>query len=94
MAVTHPAMASVDADTGSGPADMRARADAMVADTGAHTNGRPSMRAGINTVAADTAAGADRTDMGACAHTMLADMRADAHAQHIHTRADIGISRG
>jgi hypothetical protein len=87
-------MAAMDADTGSGPADMRACADTAVTNTGAHANGRTRMRAGINAVAADTAAGADRTDMGARAHTMLADMRANTHAQHIHTRADIGISRG
>ena len=94
MAVTHPAMASMNADPGSGPADMRACADAVVADTGANTNGPAGMRTGINTVAADTAARANRPDMGARAHTMLADMRADAHAQHIHTCPDIGISRG
>jgi hypothetical protein len=87
-------MAAMDANTGSGPADMRACADAAVTDTGAHTNGRPGMRAGINAVTADTAAGADRTDIGACAHTMFADMRANADTQHVHTCADIGISRG
>jgi hypothetical protein len=103
-------MACMDADPRADRGDVRARANAAIADAGACTD-RTDMSAAIYAVAVHTSArlnhiadmsagshaaisgacsGADRTNMGARADTMTADMCADTDAQHLHTCADIG----
>ena len=62
------AVAAVNADTGTCRADMRARSDAILADTGTGADGT-DMRSGADTVAADVGADTDAQDI---------NMRADA----------------
>jgi hypothetical protein len=77
------------ADARMGGPDMSARAHAVLACTGACSD-RADMRAAIDAVTPDTrTAAGNRTDMGAGAHTVFADMRTNAHPQHVNAAADV-----
>ena len=90
-------MAGMDADTRANRGDVRARADAAIANTGACAD-RTDMGAAVHTVAVHTRARLNHiSDMSACPHTAItgacagadrADMGTRAHAMAADMRAD------
>lgn len=70
--------------------DMGAAVHAVAVHTSARLNHISDMSACSHTAITRASAGADRADMGTRANAMAADMRADTHAQHLNTGADIG----
>ena len=70
--------------------NMGAAVHAVAVHTSARLNHIADMSACPHAAITGAGAGANRADMGARAHAMATDMRADTHAQHLDTCADIG----